>query len=124
MFFDKIESLGTWARNTKNKLTKSEFECKLIEATQDKNWNARPELVDEICKKSHNFEHFQQLMDHIWESLAQKEKRYKSVIRTLSLVEYVIKLGAQRCTDSFQQNIYKIRKLQHFHFIEKGVDKG
>jgi len=37
MFFDKMAALGTWARDKKNKLTNSEFQCKLIDATQDKN---------------------------------------------------------------------------------------
>ena len=49
MIYDKWEAFGNWAREKKNKLTNSEFKCKLLDATQDKNWNAKPELIDEIC---------------------------------------------------------------------------
>jgi hypothetical protein len=39
-------------------------------------------------------------------------------------MEYVIKLGADRCTDAMRTNIYKIRKLSNFCYNEKGTDQG
>ena len=45
-------------------------------------------------------------------------------MQTLTLIEFLIKNGSERCVEVFRDRVYKIRTLEHFNCYEAGVDKG
>ena len=61
-------------------------------------------------------------MTHIWKYLELDKKYWRSILKTIALMEYLAKLGANRCTDSFRTNIYKLRKFQNFSHYVDGKD--
>ena len=46
------------------------------------------------------------------------------MLKTLTLIEYLIKNGSPRCVQEFRDEIYQIRTLQDFSHYEEGQDRG
>jgi hypothetical protein len=42
----------------------------------------------------------------------------------LNLIEFLLKHGASRCIQEFKGDVYKIRTLEDFNYVEGGQDKG
>lgn len=53
-----------------------------------------------------------------------ESKVKKKYIKTLNMIEYLVKNGAPRCVGEFRDNIFKIRSFSDFFLIESGSDKG
>ena len=54
----------------------------------------------------------------------KRGKNWRVVFKALSLLEHLIKNGAERCVDEARERIYTIRTLTEFRYNENGSEKG
>lgn len=106
------------------KMAKNPLEKALNEATSDVNWNASNKVLQEIADHTYSFGDFTEVMKHIWKRLSSERKNWRRILKTLSLIEYLIKNGSPRCIQEFKDEIYQIRTLQDFSHYEDGQDRG
>jgi hypothetical protein len=106
------------------KMAKNPLEKALNEATSDVNWNASNKVLQEIADHTYSFGDFTEVMKHIWKRLSSERKNWRRILKTLSLIEYLIKNGSPRCIQEFRDEIYQIRTLQDFSHYEDGQDRG
>lgn len=63
-------------------------------------------------------------MKYIWKCLNSDNKDWRRVLKTIGLIEYLIKNGAPRCIGEFKDEIFKIRTFNDFYILESGADRG
>jgi epsin len=119
-----LENLKKAALSFKDKLTKTPFERLLQEATSNENWNVSTKTLREIADHSYNFNDFSTIMKHIWKRLNSQRKKWRKIIKTLTLIDYLLKNGSPRCIAEIKDEIYQIKTLQDFSHFENGADKG
>lgn len=119
-----LEALKDQALKLKDKLAKNPLEKALEEATSNENWNASTKVLNEIADHTYNFSDFTQIMQHIWSRLSSQKKKWRKILKTLNLIEHLVKNGSPRCIQEFRDEIYQIRSLQDFSLHEDGADRG
>eukprot|EP01039_Chlorochromonas_danica_P003926 gene3923-4290_t len=103
---------------------KNETEKKVYEALSSKNWGASSTLLNEIAQESHDYEKFNIITAIIWQNLESEGKTWKQIFKTLTLIDFLIKNGAERFIEHSRDRLFKLRALQDFNFYEGTVDKG
>lgn len=96
----------------------------VYEALSSKNWGASSTLLADIASETGDYEKFSIIMEVIWNSLEVEGRSWKQLFKALTLIEFLIKNGSERCVEVFRDRVYKIRTLEHFNCYEAGVDKG
>mmetsp|Transcript_1636 Transcript_1636/g.1459 ORF Transcript_1636/g.1459 Transcript_1636/m.1459 type:complete len:319 (-) Transcript_1636:228-1184(-) len=119
-----FEALKEKALELKEKVTKNPLERALAEATSNENWNASNRVLSEIADHTYSFNDFTQVMQYIWARLSSPKKKWRKTLKTLNLIEYLIKNGSPRCIQEFRDEQYQIRMLQELTVIEEGADRG
>ena len=67
----------------------------------------------------------QTIMAHISQELQAPSFKWLKVLKTLFLVEHLLKCGSTRCYEYLKSEVNQLRYLQNFSFIdEKRADKG
>ncbi|CAD7970960.1 unnamed protein product [Amoebophrya sp. A120] len=104
---------------------KTPLEKKLHEATSNQNWNVSNTLKYSLSDATRSGHDFRVIMQHIWECIhPAKGRKWRQVFKALTLLEFLVKNGADRCTDDVRDNQFKIRQLSSFSHIEEGKDRG
>lgn len=118
--FDKIADS---ANILKAKITKDELEEKLIQATSEENWQASTNVLHDISNASYNYEKWQKISSFIWEKL-EKKTTWRKILKTLHLVEFLLKNGPSSVISSFKYDIYHFRSFSDYQHYSDGVDRG
>jgi len=64
-------------------------------------------------------------MNHISTELQSPSFKWLKVLKTMFLIEHLLKCGSPRCYDYLQNETNALRQLQSFSYIdEKRADKG
>ena len=63
-------------------------------------------------------------MSGIWKRLNESPRNWRIVYKTLTLLEFVVKNGNERCVDDARDHSYAIRSLTSFKYSSEGVDHG
>ena len=64
------------------------------------------------------------VMNIVWASLETEGKSWKQIFKSLTLLEFLVKNGAERIIEGCRDKLYKIRSFQDFNFYEGTIDKG
>lgn len=120
-----LENLKKAAEKIKDKvLYKTPLDKMLNEVTSDENWTGNTKVLGEVAEHTFNYNDFNAIMKHIWERLSQKGKKWRRILKTLNLMEYLTKNGSPRCVGEFKDEIYQLRTLQDFSLYEQTLDRG
>eukprot|EP00392_Amoebophrya_sp_AT5.2_P008285 g8304.t1 len=104
---------------------KTPLEKNLSEATSNQNWNVSNTLKYSISDSTSSRQDFRVIMQHIWECLSPpKPRKWRQVFKALTLLEFLVKNGVERCIDEVRDNQFKLRQLSSFSHIEEGKDRG
>lgn len=76
------------------------------DATSNENWTTPTKILHEIADATYNYNDFNIVMKFIWDKLSDKKKNWKRTLKTLSLIEHLLKNGAPRCLGEFKDEIY------------------
>jgi len=119
----EIKSKFKDLRNTVMQLTP--IEIKVRECTSNDSWGAKTSDKQEIAEATYNYEDFKLIMGQLWKRMADTGKNWRHVYKGLQLLEYLIAHGSERVIDDAKDQIYTIRTLKNFQYVdEKGKDHG
>merc|ERR1719399_1798173 len=116
-----LDKLSNMVRKT---FKPTEVEAKLQEALSKKNWGASSTVMNDIARYTFDYQEYGVVMKAVWNGVNEKGKNWRVVFKALSLLEHLIKNGAERCVDEARERIYTIRTLTEFRYNEDGTEKG
>ena len=131
-------------------LRRSPLEVKVRNATSNDPWGVKTSEKSEIAEASFNlfvspffaifftfissfvcafFQNLREerkvIMKVIWERLGEAQKNWRNVQKALQLLEYLVIHGSSTVYDEAKDNVYTIRTLRNFNFVdEQGRELG
>ena len=105
-------------------LKQTPLEKEVTDATSNDNWGVANSALIQLARATSDYNSFSTIMRGIWDGLGDKRERWRRIYKSLVLLEYCIKYGAERACNEARAESYKIRPLQDFKFMEEGRDKG
>jgi len=63
-------------------------------------------------------------MPILWERLNSNHKDWRIIVKSLELLEYLVRAGAESVADEARDRMFQISTLQKFHYIEENRDRG
>lgn len=102
-----------------------DYEIKVRDATTNEPWGASSKLMLEIAEATHSYQGFNEVMETILKRFQEPKEKWRCVYKALTLLEYLVKHGAERVIDFARDHIYDIKALKNFHYVsDKGKDEG
>ncbi|CEH18217.1 Equilibrative nucleoside transporter protein [Ceraceosorus bombacis] len=98
---------------------------KVRDATSNEPWGPSGEQMNAISQLSYNQNDFIEMMEIMDKRLNDKGKNWRHVFKTLTLLDYLLHAGSENCVIYFRDNIYVVKTLREFQFIDDyGKDQG
>ncbi|KAG7350688.1 ENTH domain containing protein [Nitzschia inconspicua] len=120
---DKIQNLAEDAFNQAK--PKTDVEARVYEVLSHKNWGASGSLMNEIARDTFDPERFYVVTRLMWDSMEnQRPSAWRVVFKALTLLEYLVKNGAERCVDDARNHAHILRALGQFNYYEGTIDRG
>ncbi|KAM3858536.1 uncharacterized protein epn1b [Diretmus argenteus] len=102
----------------------SEAEVKVREATSNDPWGPSSSQMADISDLTYNVVACNEIMTMLWKRL-KDDKNWRHIHKSLTLLEYLLKTGDDRVLLKMKDNIYIVKALTEFRFVEKdGKDQG
>ncbi|XP_022910356.2 epsin-2 [Onthophagus taurus] len=112
-------------RNLKNLAHNySDAQRKVREATSNDPWGPSSTIMAEIADLTYNVVAYTEIMQMIWKRLNDHGKNWRHVYKALVLLEYLIKTGTEKVAQQCKENIFAIKTLKDFQYLEEGKDQG
>ena len=103
----------------------SDIEVKVREATSNDPWGPSSSLTSEIADATYNGQAFPAIMTLLWKRINDHGKNWRHVYKSLVVLEYIVKTGSEKVAQQCKENIFSIKTLKDFQFIDKdGKDQG
>lgn len=113
------------ALKLKDRFIGGSVEKSLEEATSNTdNLNVPTRILNDIADRSYNPEEYDVILKHVWFLLGSPVDKWRRIIKTLNLMEYLLKNGCPRFAIDFREEIFRIRMLTEFTHKENGDDKS
>ena len=81
--------------------------------------------MNEIARDTFDQERFYVVTRLMWESMEnQRPAAWRVVFKGLTLLEYLVKNGAERCVDDARNHAHLLRSLGQFNYYEGTIDRG
>jgi len=123
-WFDKHEAVKLKREAKKVAELETPLEKKLREATSNQNWGCPNSVLYELCVAAQDFHDRQKIMAKIQEKLGSEPHRWRRIIKTLTLLEFMMKNGSQEILPELLAEQYNVRRLKNFQYSEEGKDRG
>ncbi|KAK5854746.1 hypothetical protein PBY51_004915 [Eleginops maclovinus] len=102
----------------------SEAEVKVREATSNDPWGPSSTQMADLSDLTYNVVACNEIMTMLWKRL-KDDKNWRHIHKSLTLLEYLLKTGDDRVLLKMKDNIYIVKALTEYRFIEKdGKDQG
>jgi epsin len=108
----------------KDTVSQVELITKINEATANESGFANISLLNEISSRADNTEECKNIVKYCIKLLGLKPKLWKRILRTLALIEHIIKTGSQDFVDRIKDERDRLRDLYEFNYEEEGKDRG
>lgn len=119
-----MDFLKKGLNKVKGKMTEAEIEKKINEATVNQTGYASISLLNEISLRTQDSGECKVISKYCIKLLTLKPKMWKRILRTLALIEHVLKTGSQDYVDQIKDERDKIKNLFEFKYEEDDKDKG
>lgn len=119
-----MDFLKKGLNKVKDKVSQAELEKKLAEATTNEMGFASISLLNEISSRSDESEDCKIIVKYCIKLLGLKPKFWKRILKSLNLIEHVIKTGSQNFVDQIKDERDRLRDLYNFSYEEDDKDKG
>jgi hypothetical protein len=78
-----------------------------------------------ILKNIYSSADYQVIVAHVINKLECKKEKWRKILKTLFLIEHLLRTGSPNIVDSMKGELYKIKNLNSFSFIDTNrSDKG
>ena len=111
-------------KKVKDKVSQVDLEKKLAEATTNEMAFASISLLNEISSRSDDSEDCKIIVKFCLKILGLKPKFWKRILKTLNLIEHVVKTGSQNFVDQIKDERDRLRDLYNFSYEEDDKEKG
>ena len=65
------------------------------------------------------------IVNHCIKKLESKKEKWRKILKTLFLIEHILKTGSPNFVDSMRSEMYKLKNLNSFSFMDTNkTDKG
>eukprot|EP00927_Polykrikos_kofoidii_P051174 TRINITY_DN4497_c0_g1_i1.p1 TRINITY_DN4497_c0_g1~~TRINITY_DN4497_c0_g1_i1.p1 ORF type:complete len:465 (-),score=89.90 TRINITY_DN4497_c0_g1_i1:109-1338(-) len=102
----------------------SSLEKNLREATSDKHYGCPNSVLYDLAQSACNYHHRQKIMAMVREKLNSTADRWCRILKTLTLVEYLVKNGPHEAVSDVRCELRLIQRFLHFSFYEGGKERG
>lgn len=104
----------------------TEMESKVREATNDEAWGPTGQLMQELAQATFSYEYFPEVMAMLWRRmLIDNQTNWRRTYKSLVVLNYLIKNGAERVVTSAREHIYDLKSLENYAYVdEMGKDCG
>lgn len=104
----------------------TEIEAKVREATNDDHWGPTGQQMNEIASHTFSYEAFPEVMGMLWKRMLQDNRtNWRRTYKSLILLHYLVRNGAERVVTSSREHIYDLKTLENYTFHdEMGKDMG
>jgi epsin len=96
----------------------------LREATSNQNWGCPNSVLYEITTAAQDFHDRRKIMKAFEEKLSSEPHRWKRILKTLTLLEFMLKNCSEDILPEMVSEQTRVRRLQNFHYSEEGKEKG
>lgn len=104
---------------------KTDVEARVYEVLSHKNWGSSSSLMHEVARDTFDVERFHVVTRLMWEGMEnQRPAAWRVVFKALTLLEFLIKNGAERCVDDARNHGHTLRALGQFNYYEGTIDRG
>lgn len=105
-------------------MTKSDFKVLLHKATS--NEKSFPEQAELNIVAKHTFykKECEQLLKHVFKKLQGPYKKWRKILKTLYLMDIVLKRGSHKAVKEFKNKVFLVKNLYEFSYIEGTMDRG
>jgi epsin len=104
---------------------KTDVEARVYEVLSHKNWGASGSLMNEIARDTYDMEKYQVIAVLMWDGMEnQRPAAWKIVFKSLTLLDHLVKNGAERCVDDARNHGHVLRSLGQFNYYEGTIDRG
>ncbi|XP_024531847.1 clathrin interactor EPSIN 1 isoform X2 [Selaginella moellendorffii] len=127
---DLKKALDKTVRNMKREVNKKvlkvpEIERKVLEATCNEPWGPHGTLMADIAQATRNFNEYQMIMTILWKRLNDRGRNWRHVLKSLTVMEFLVGHGAERFIDELREHTYQIQTLVDFQYVDSsGRDQG
>ena len=104
----------------------TEMESKVREATNDEAWGPTGQMMQELAQATFSYEYFPEVMSMLWRRmLIDNQTNWRRTYKSLVLLNYLVKNGAERVVTSAREHIYDLKTLENYAYVdETGKDCG
>mmetsp|Transcript_68304 Transcript_68304/g.163889 ORF Transcript_68304/g.163889 Transcript_68304/m.163889 type:complete len:564 (+) Transcript_68304:164-1855(+) len=100
------------------------LERNIREATSNENWGCANSILYDIAVAAQDYSERQKIMKKIREFLEEKPNKWRRILKTLTLLDFLLKNGNERTVDDCLGEQYTVRRLERFSYSEEGKDRG
>lgn len=95
-------------------------------ATSNEEYGPSLDQMEEIAERTYSAVEFFEIMVMLEKRLNDKPKHWRHVAKSLTVTDFLVRAGAETCVNWARENIYLIRKLTEFVYIDEssGIDHG
>ena len=108
----------------KDNIMMNELERKLKEATSNEHCHANVSLLNDISQHTNSSEDFRIIYDYCLKNLNLNSDQWRRILKTLFLIEHILRTGNMRFATELKDDSYKIKNLFNFNYYENRADKG
>ena len=105
-------------------MTQAELEKKIGEATINETGLPSISLLNEIASRTDDTEECKIISKNCIKLLTIKSKFWKRILRSLALIEHILKTGSPNFVDQIKDERDKIKELFEFKYKEEDKDRG
>ena len=91
--------------------------------SNEKNFPTEFELVL-ITRYSYRRFECEQITKHIFKKLQESYKKWRKILKTLTLLQIIVKKGSKRIMREIKNKVFLIKQLRDFSFMEGSMDRG
>ena len=119
-----MEFLKKGLSKVKDTMSQVDLLSKINEATANESGFANISLLNEISSRADNPEDCKLIVRTCIKLLSLKPKMWKRILRSLALIEHIIKTGSQDFVDRIKDERDSLRELYEFTYDDDGKDRG
>ncbi|KAK7204561.1 hypothetical protein BZA70DRAFT_196479 [Myxozyma melibiosi] len=97
----------------------SQAQVKVRRATSNDNWGPDASDLDDIALMTFNIMDFYDIMEMLDKRLNDKGKNWRHVLKALVVLDYALHFGAENVVRWTKDNIYVIKTLREFAYIDE-----
>jgi len=122
----KVQHEATKIKREAKKIAEVEsmLERNMREAMSDKHYGCANSVLMELAVACNNYADRQKVLNRAWEKMQSTPDRWCRILKTLVLLEFLLKNGPDQILGEVSCEQNHIRKAMHLSYMDEGKDRG